>query len=101
MLATSFWIAAFSFGESALASLGVTVLGVVWIGYGVAFPVLLRGLHAPSHFGFNVLLAVLIGTWASDIFAYSGGRPLGRHRLAPAAAPRPAGCGFLSGPATR
>jgi phosphatidate cytidylyltransferase len=97
MLATFLVIAAVSVRESAVASLGVTVLGVVWIGYGVAFPVLLRGLHGPSHFGFNVLLAVLIGTWASDIFAYFGGRLIGRHRLAPAISPNKTVEGFAIG----
>src|SRR3954470_16330532 len=97
MLATFLVIAAVSVRESALASLGVTVLGVVWIGYGVAFPVLLRGLDGPNHFGFNVLLAVLIGTWASDIFAYFGGRLIGRHRLAPAISPNKTVEGFVIG----
>jgi phosphatidate cytidylyltransferase len=97
MLATFLVIAAVSVRESALASLGVTVLGVVWIGYGVAFPVLLRGLDGPDHFGFNVLLAVLIGTWASDIFAYFGGRLIGRHRLAPAISPNKTVEGFVIG----
>jgi phosphatidate cytidylyltransferase len=97
MLATFLVVAAVSVRESALASLGVTVLGVVWIGYGVAFPVLLRGLSGSNHFGFNVLLAVLIGTWVSDIFAYFGGRLLGRRRLAPAISPNKTVEGFLIG----
>ena len=97
LLATFLVVAAVSVRESALASLGVTLLGVVWIGYGVAFPVLLRGLHGPNHFGFNVLLAVLIGTWASDIFAYFGGRLFGKRRLAPAISPNKTVEGFLIG----
>ena len=84
--------------ESALASIAITLLGAVWIGYGVAFLVLLRGLQpGPNHFGFNVLLAVLLGTWASDIFAYFGGRLFGRRRLAPAISPKKTVEGFVIG----
>ena len=37
-----------------------------------------RARRAPSdRFGWNLVLAVLLGTWASDIFAYFGGRLLG------------------------
>ena len=51
--------------------------------------VALRGLDGASdEFGWNLVLAVLLGTWASDIFAYFGGRLLGRHRLAPAISPK-------------
>ena len=47
--------------------------------------------------GFNLLLAVLLGTWASDIFAYFGGRLIGRHRLAPAISPNKTVEGLLIG----
>ena len=50
-----------------------------------------------TDFGFNVLLAVLIGTWASDIFAYFGGRLFGRRRLAPAISPNKTVEGFVIG----
>ena len=55
------------------------------------------GSQGPNHFGFNVLLAVLIGTWASDIFAYFGGRLFGKRRLAPAISPNKTVEGFLIG----
>jgi phosphatidate cytidylyltransferase len=97
LVATFLVAAAVSARESALVTLAVTVFSVVWIGYGVAFPVLLRGLEGPDHFGFNVLLAVLIGTWASDIFAYFGGRLFGKRRLAPAISPNKTVEGFLIG----
>ena len=42
-------------------------------------------------------LAVMLGTWASDIFAYFGGRLLGRHRLAPAISPKKTVEGFVIG----
>ena len=37
--------------------------------------------------GFSLVLAVLLGTWASDIGAYAIGRLIGRRRLAPAISP--------------
>ena len=43
------------------------------------------------------MLAVLLGTWASDIFAYFGGRLFGRHRLAPAISPKKTVEGFVIG----
>ena len=44
-----------------------------------------------------MLLACLLGTWASDIFAYFGGRLLGRRRLAPAISPNKTVEGFVIG----
>jgi len=84
--------------ESALGSIAVTTFGALYVGGGLASLVALRGLSGESErFGFNLVLAVLLGTWASDIFAYFGGRLLGRHRLAPAISPRKTVEGFVIG----
>jgi phosphatidate cytidylyltransferase len=84
--------------ESALGSVSVTTFGALYIGGGMASLVALRGLDGPSdNFGWNLVLAVLLGTWASDIFAYFGGRLLGRHRLAPAISPKKTVEGFVIG----
>jgi phosphatidate cytidylyltransferase len=84
--------------ESALGSVAVTTFGALYIGGGLASLVALRGLDGPAeHFGFNLVLAVLLGTWASDIFAYFGGRLFGRHRLAPAISPKKTVEGFVIG----
>jgi phosphatidate cytidylyltransferase len=84
--------------ESALGSVAVTTFGAFYVGGGIASLVALRGLSGPSDtFGFNLVLAVLLGTWASDIFAYFGGRLLGRHRLAPAISPKKTVEGFVIG----
>ena len=40
---------------------------------------------------------MLLGTWASDIFAYFGGRFFGRRRLAPAISPKKTVEGFVIG----
>jgi phosphatidate cytidylyltransferase len=84
--------------ESALGSVAVTTFGALYVGGGMASLVALRGLTGVSDiFGFNLVLAVLLGTWASDIFAYFGGRLLGRHRLAPAISPNKTVEGFVIG----
>jgi phosphatidate cytidylyltransferase len=84
--------------ESALGSVAVTTFGALYVGGGMASLVALRGLAGASDtFGFNLVLAVLLGTWASDIFAYFGGRLLGRHRLAPAISPNKTVEGFVIG----
>ncbi len=84
--------------ESALGSVSVTTFGALYVGGGMASLVALRGLDGPVHgFGWNLVLAVLLGTWASDIFAYFGGRLFGRHRLAPAISPKKTVEGFVIG----
>jgi phosphatidate cytidylyltransferase len=79
--------AAISARESALVTMAVTTFGAVWIGYGATFLVLLREAGRDDATGFDLLLAVFVGVWASDIFACFGGRLLGRRRLAPAISP--------------
>ena len=88
--------AAVSMKESATVSIAVTLLAPVWIGTGLAALVLLRDMP-PNDFGLNILFAVLLGTWASDIFAYFGGRLFGKRRLAPAISPKKTVEGFLIG----
>jgi phosphatidate cytidylyltransferase len=98
MLATFGVSAAIAQRESALVTISVTVLGAVYVGYGLAFLVLCREFAGPREdFGWNLLLAVLLGTWASDIFAYFGGRAFGRVRLAPAISPNKTVEGFAIG----
>ncbi len=82
--------------ESATVSVAVTLLGPAYVGVGLASLVLLRDAGADAT-GYNVLLAVVLGTWASDIFAYFGGRAIGRHKLAPAISPKKTVEGFLVG----
>jgi phosphatidate cytidylyltransferase len=77
--------------HSSLTSMAVTVFGVVWIGVGLGSVVVLRDG------GFSLVLAVLLGTWASDIGAYAIGRLIGRRRLAPAISPGKSVEGFVAG----
>ena len=69
--------------ERITLSLAATLLGVYWIGLGLAHAVLLRGL---DHGGALVFM-VLLGTFAGDTGAYLGGRTFGTRRLAPRVSP--------------
>ena len=75
------------------ASIAVSLLGVYWIGLGLAHGVLLRDL---PH-GDGVVIAVLIGTFVGDTAAYMGGRAFGRTRLAPRISPNKTVEGLLIG----
>ena len=85
--------------ESALTSIAVTVFGALYVGMGIASLVASRGLHESGvdRFGFNLVLAVMLGTFAGDSFAYFGGRLVGKHRLAPAISPNKTVEGFVIG----
>jgi phosphatidate cytidylyltransferase len=60
------------------ASMSLTLMGILWIGFGVAHAILLREL---DHGG-GLVLAVLLGTFLGDTGAYLGGRWLGTRPLA-------------------
>lgn len=78
-------------GHSSLTSMAVTVFGVIWVGFGLGSVVVLRDDS------FSLVLAVLLGTWGSDIGAYAVGRLIGRHKLAPAISPGKSVEGFVAG----
>jgi phosphatidate cytidylyltransferase len=69
--------------ERITLSLAATMLGVYWIGLGLAHAVLLRGL---DHGGALVFM-VLLGTFVGDTGAYLGGRAFGTRKLAPRVSP--------------
>lgn len=56
----------------------ITLLGILWIGLGVAHAVMLREL---PHGG-GIVIDVLVGTFVGDTAAYLGGRTLGTRPLA-------------------
>ncbi len=76
---------------SVTVSVATTVLGTAWVGLGGAFLILLRGI--PEH-GRLACYAVLLAIFASDTFAYFGGRLLGRHKMAPILSPKKTWEGF-------
>jgi phosphatidate cytidylyltransferase len=67
-----------------LVSVAATVLGVAWIGLGLAHMILIREL--PEH-GRLAAFTVLLTVFASDTAAYVAGRLVGRHKLAPRTSP--------------
>jgi phosphatidate cytidylyltransferase len=80
--------------DGIVVSMGVTLLGIVWIGIPLAHAVLLRGL--PSH-GAALLVDVLVGTFAADTGAYATGRMFGAHKIAPSLSPNKTLEGLIGG----
>jgi phosphatidate cytidylyltransferase len=80
--------------DGATVSLGVTLLGVLWIGVPLAHAVLLRGL--PDH-GAALLIDVLVGTFVADTAAYATGRMFGSHKIAPNISPNKTIEGLIGG----
>jgi len=99
ILAASFPVL-FAFGvdrhyrEGVTTSMGVTLLGIVWIGIPLVHAVLLRDL--PDH-GAALLVDVLVGTFAADTGAYATGRMFGSHKIAPVLSPNKTLEGLLGG----
>jgi phosphatidate cytidylyltransferase len=75
-------------------SMGITLLGVIWIGIPLVHAVLLRDL--PDH-GAALLIDVLIGTFAADTGAYATGRMFGSHKIAPSLSPNKTLEGLIGG----
>jgi phosphatidate cytidylyltransferase len=90
----------FAFGADArrrdgvTVSMGVTLLGIVWIGIPLAHAVFLRDL--PSH-GAALLIDVLVGTFVTDTAAYATGRMFGSHKIAPNLSPNKTVEGLVGG----
>ena len=100
LLATASFPLLFFFGvrhrprEGIVVSMGVTVLGVAWIGLPLIHAVLLRDL--PDH-GAALMIDVLVGTFATDTGAYATGRMFGSHRIAPELSPNKTIEGLIGG----
>jgi phosphatidate cytidylyltransferase len=75
-------------------SMGITLLGVIWIGIPLVHAVLLRDL--PDH-GAALLIDVLIGTFGTDTGAYATGRMFGSHKIAPSLSPNKTLEGLIGG----
>ena len=70
--------------QSLTVAVATTVLGVAWVGLGLAYVLLLRDL--PEH-GRLAIFTVLLAVFAADTLAYFTGRLIGRHKLAPVLSP--------------
>jgi phosphatidate cytidylyltransferase len=78
------------------AAVGSTVLGSAWIGLGLGFVLLLRGMHDEPRL---IAFAVVLMVFAADTIAYLTGRVAGRHKLAPRLSPKKTWEGLLGGAA--
>jgi phosphatidate cytidylyltransferase len=76
-----------------VGGMALTLLGIYWIGFGLAHAVLLRGL---PH-GEGIVIDVLVGTFLGDTGAYLGGRLFGKRPLAPSISPNKTVEGLLIG----
>lgn len=74
-------------------AIAVTLLGVSWIGVALAHAVLLRDLE----YGRDLVILVMVGTFAGDTGAYLGGRTFGQVPLAPSISPNKTVEGLLAG----
>jgi phosphatidate cytidylyltransferase len=82
--------------QTATVTMGTTVMGVAWIGLGIAHLLLLRDV--PEH-GRLAIFTVLLAIFADDTAAYVVGRLVGRHKLAPSLSPGKTWEGFVAGTA--
>jgi phosphatidate cytidylyltransferase len=97
-LLVAFWLSVVAeVRQTAIVQIAVTLFGVVWIGYGIGFLIAIRDIDQPSPWSTWLVLAVLLGVWASDIFAYLGGRVFGRRKLARVISPNKTIEGLLIG----
>jgi phosphatidate cytidylyltransferase len=100
LLATASFPLLFFFGadpkhrDGITTSMGITLLGTIWIGLPLVHAVLLRDL--PDH-GAALLIDVLVGTFATDTGAYATGRMFGSHRIAPSLSPNKTVEGLIGG----
>jgi phosphatidate cytidylyltransferase len=76
-----------------VGGMALTLLGIYWIGFGLAHAVLLRRL---PH-GEGIVIDVLVGTFLGDTGAYLGGRLFGKRPLAPVISPNKTIEGLLIG----
>jgi len=84
--------------QPATVAISSTVLGPAWVGLGLGYVILLRGLGSESD-GRLAAFAVLLAIFADDTLAYFVGRFVGRHRLAPTLSPGKTWEGFVAGTA--
>jgi phosphatidate cytidylyltransferase len=81
--------------QTPTSSISATFMGAAWVGFGLAFVILLRAMPHGRLAAFAVLLAV----WAGDTLAYLGGMAFGRHKMAPQTSPGKTWEGFAFGTA--
>ena len=80
--------------QNAVAGFAVTLLGVAWVGGGLAHFMLVRDIPFDGRL---LVFTILITVFADDTAAFFVGRAIGRHRLAPVISPGKSIEGFIGG----
>ena len=80
--------------QNAVAGFAVTLLGVAWVGGGLAHLMLVRDVPGDGRL---LVFTILLTVFADDTAAFFVGRAIGRHRLAPAISPGKSWEGFVAG----
>jgi phosphatidate cytidylyltransferase len=80
--------------QNAVAGFAVTLLGVVWVGGGLAHFMLVRDIPGDGRL---LVFTILLTVFADDTAAFFVGRAIGRHKLAPAISPGKSVEGFVGG----
>jgi phosphatidate cytidylyltransferase len=80
--------------QNAVAGFGVTLLGVAWVGGGLAHFMLVRDIPVDGRL---LVFTILLTVFADDTAAFFVGRAIGRHKLAPAISPGKSVEGFVGG----
>jgi phosphatidate cytidylyltransferase len=70
--------------QSLTVAVATTTLGAGWIGFGLAYILLLRDI---PHHGRLAVFTVLLAVFAADTMAYFTGLLIGRHKMAPVLSP--------------
>jgi phosphatidate cytidylyltransferase len=70
--------------QSLTVAVATTTLGVAWVGFGLAYILLLRDI---PHHGRLAVFTVLLAVFAADTLAYFTGLLIGRHKMAPVLSP--------------
>jgi phosphatidate cytidylyltransferase len=79
---------------SATAALATTILGVLWVGGGLGYLLLVRDIPEDGRLA---IFTVLLTVFADDTAAFLVGRVAGRHKLSPAISPGKSWEGFVAG----
>jgi phosphatidate cytidylyltransferase len=85
---------------SAILNLGVTFLGIFYIGIFSTSLIALREFYTISvdyYYGSYLVISVFISTWIGDSAAYYGGTALGKHKLFPRVSPNKSWEGAIFG----
>ena len=87
--------------ESAISNLGITLLGIFYIGFFSAALVDLREFYNDSAFtyfqGGYLIISILISIWICDSAAYFIGIAFGKHKLMPRISPNKSWEGAIAG----